>query len=71
MLGSMLSGTGECPGKILKKTDGSICKVYRGMARREAQLEWRGKSSAPEGGVSEGPFRGSISFILEDISGRV
>jgi len=70
MLGSMLAGTEECPGKVLKK-DGTIYKVYRGMASKGAQMDWRGKSSSPEGVFSEVPFRGSVAPVLEDISGAI
>lgn len=71
MLGSMLAGTDECPGKVLKKTDGSRYKAYRGMASKAAQMDWRGRSSSPEGVVAEVPYKGPTESVLEDISGAV
>lgn len=70
MLGSMLSGTDECPGELIE-TGGKKYKEYRGMASRKAQLKWRGRSGAPEGVVSTVPYRGSVIDVLSDIEGRM
>ena len=43
MLGSMLSGTKESPGKVIIMPDGSKSKRYNGMASKAA-----GKSTAPK-----------------------
>ena len=49
MLGSLLAGTKETPGEIIMDSSGSRFKTYRGMASKEAQLEWRGRYSSFEG----------------------
>ena len=66
MLGSMLAGTDESPGEVV---DGR--KVYRGMASREAQEGWRGKSSAPEGISTTVPYKGSVINIFNDLVGNI
>jgi len=70
MLGSMLAGTDESPGEIFKSGNKKY-KVYRGMASRSAQLDWRGKSSSPEGVSTTIPYKGSVDEILQDISGNI
>lgn len=67
MVGSLLSGTDEAPGKILTAQDGSKWKSYRGMASKEAQVEWRGQYSSFEGVTSRVPYRGSVLPILKDL----
>ena len=67
MCGSMFSGTDETPGKIIEEQDGTRWKMYRGMASKEALLNWRGKFSSHEGVSARVPYRGSVSRLLEDI----
>lgn len=71
MLGSMLSGTVEAPGRVIYHEDGSMYKEYRGMASRESQMQWRGESSSPEGVAATVPYKGSVEDILKDIAGNV
>lgn len=69
MLGSLLAGTDETPGLVVSDTSGSKYKIYRGMASRDAQKEWRGKmTSAPEGVSTTVPYRGSVDNILYDLA---
>jgi len=70
MLGSMLAGTDESPGEIFTSGNKKY-KVYRGMASRSAQLDWRGKSSSPEGISTTIPYKGPVSDILRDIGGNI
>ena len=70
MLGSMLAGTDESPGEIFT-SENKKYKVYRGMASRSAQMEWRGKSSSPEGVSTTIPYKGSVVDILQDITGNI
>ena len=70
MLGSMLAGTDESPGEIFTSVNKKY-KVYRGMASRSAQLDWRGKSSSPEGISTTIPYKGPVSDILRDIGGNI
>ena len=46
---------------------GGRWKTYRGMASKEAQVEWRGKYSSFEGVATRVPHRGSVINILEDL----
>jgi IMP dehydrogenase len=68
VLGSMLAGTDESPGEVLKK-DGKLYKKYRGMASEEAQLDWRGRCSVSEGICATVPYRGRLSAVLAEIEG--
>jgi len=69
MLGSMLAGTEETPGEKLTNARGESYKVYRGMASSQAQFEWRGKSSTPEGVSSTVFCKGPLTTVIEDIAG--
>jgi IMP dehydrogenase len=71
MCGSLFAGTDETPGTIVHLPNGEIAKQYRGMASRNAQMDWRGKSSSPEGVSSYVPYKGSVEYILEDIIGGI
>ena len=70
MLGSMLAGTSESPGEIFQSKNKKY-KIYRGMASEDAQDDWRGKSSAPEGISTTIPFKGSVEKILSNMLGNV
>ena len=70
MCGSMLAGTDESPGDIIEVKNKKV-KQYRGMASREAQNNWRGSSSAPEGISTTIPYKGSVIDIMEDIAGNI
>ena len=67
MLGSLLAGTSESPGRLFRSATGELRKEYRGMASAEAQMAWRGKVSSLEGVAHSVPFRGSLYTILEDL----
>lgn len=67
MCGSLFSGTDEAPGKVYEESDGTRWKAYRGMASKEAQMNWRGRYSSHEGVAARVPYRGSVKKIVEDI----
>lgn len=67
MIGSLLSGTEETPGETFNDPDGRRWKSYRGMASKEAQVEWHGKYSSFEGVATRVPYRGSAKLIIEDL----
>lgn len=67
MIGSLLAGTTETPGEINLGPDGSRWKTYRGMASKEAQINWKGKYSSFEGISSRVPHRGTAADILSDL----
>ena len=66
MLGSMLSGTDETPGDVVKTREGKF-KSYRGMASADAQIEWRGKTASLEGIATTVPCKGPVGDILADL----
>ena len=66
MLGSMLAGTREAPGNAYTK-EGHHIKEYRGMASKDAQVQWRGRYSSNEGVATEIPFKGPVQGVLDDI----
>jgi IMP dehydrogenase len=65
MLGSILAGHDESPGTLIEKEHKKY-KKFRGMASREAQLEWRGKASVAEGETTLVPYRGEMKDTLTD-----
>ena len=67
MLGSMLAATDESPGETFISADGKRYKVYRGMASKEAQMEWRGKTASLEGVSTTVPYKGSVELILSEL----
>ena len=66
MLGSLLAGADESPGEIAIH-DGQKIKVYRGMASKDAQLNWRGHYSSVEGVTSFVKSSGPLSATLDDL----
>ena len=71
MLGSVLAGTDEAPGEIFVSDDKKKYKVYRGMASSNAQKDWRGQSSSPEGISTTIPYKGSVDQILFNMIGNI
>ena len=69
MVGSLLAGTDESPGLVVANASGDKYKIYRGMASRDAQSDWRGRlTSAQEGVSSTVPYRGSVEDVLFDLT---
>ena len=71
MCGSLLAGTTQSPGGIVIHPAGYPVKEYRGMASKDAQLDWRKKSSTPEGVASHIPYKGSVVDILKNLEGGI
>jgi IMP dehydrogenase len=67
MVGSLLAGTDEAPGQILQDNNGLKWKVYRGMASKEAQVDWRGKYASFEGVSARVPYKGPVADIVSDL----
>lgn len=67
MLGSLLAGTDETPGETIVDPSGKKVKVYRGMASKEAQRDWRGRFSSIEGVSHIVPRKGRVSDVLYEL----
>ena len=67
MVGSLLAGSEETPGKVYDGDDGPF-KIYRGMASKDAQIDWRGHHASVEGVTSSVRARGPVEYILEELS---
>ena len=67
MLGSLLSGTDETPGDVINTHEGKV-KSYRGMASKDAQVEWRGRTASLEGVATTVPCKGPVDDVLEDLT---
>ena len=67
MVGSLLAGTTETPGEIIKNKDGREYKVYRGMASKEAQMKWRGKTSSLEGISAFVASKGPLAQVVNEL----
>ena len=67
MVGSLLAGTDESPGEIVETATGKH-KAYRGMASKDAQIDWRGKVSSAEGISTMIPYKGTVENIIEDLA---
>ena len=68
MLGSLLGGTDESPGEVFTSLEGKKYKAYRGMASREAQIDWRGSVGSLEGIATTIPYKGPVGKILADLT---
>ena len=66
MVGSLLAGTDEAPGQNFLTPQG-LTKVYRGMASKEAQRDWKGGYSSNEGISTTIPYKGAVSSVLKDL----
>ena len=73
MVGSLLAGTDETPGEVIYQGphNADKRKVYRGMASKEAQHDWRGKHSSDEGITTFVPYRGKVGDILDKSSNGI
>lgn len=71
ILGSMLAGTKQAPGDVFTRNGGKKYKVYRGMASSDAQQDWRGKTSTPEGVSTTIPYKGDVLGVLGDVRGGI
>lgn len=74
MIGGLASGTDETPGEVIEKEDGQLVKIYRGQASK-AYMQDQGIETnshrTDEGIATEVPVKGSVSHVVEDISGGI
>jgi IMP dehydrogenase len=71
MVGSLLAGTDCTPGEIITTENGNKRKVYRGMASKDAQMDWRGKASSLEGISTTVPYKGSTVEVVEQLENGI
>jgi IMP dehydrogenase len=71
MLGSLLAGTKESPGKIITKGDGLLCKKYRGSASLETKSSHGQSTKHVEGESTLIPYKGSVDIIIEKLTDGV
>ncbi len=71
MVGSILAGTDETPGEVFFDANGKKRKVYRGMASKDAQMDWRGKASSLEGISTSVAHKGSARDIIEQLDNGI
>lgn len=67
MLGSLLAGTYESPGEVIKGTDGKKYKIYRGAASFGAKKEFFGEAEYVEGEETLVPYKGAVSKIIKSL----
>jgi IMP dehydrogenase len=67
MLGSLLSGTEETPGKVQTTATGKKYKLYQGMASRKAQESWKGTFSSDEGISTFVDYKGPVQNVLTSL----
>ena len=66
MLGSLLAGSEETPGETIFDKGGKR-KVYRGMASKDAQMDWRGHTASEEGVSSTVPYKGNVVDVVKSL----
>jgi IMP dehydrogenase len=71
MLGSLLAGTKESPGKIITKGDGLLCKKYRGSASLDTKSTHGQSTKHVEGESTLIPYKGSVDIIIEKLTDGV
>ena len=67
MIGSLLAGSEETPGDIIIDNSGHKRKIYRGMASKGAQRDWRGKVSSIEGITTTVPYKGEVKDVIREL----
>lgn len=67
MLGSMLAGTEESPGKIIELRDGSLAKRYRGSASLDTKASHNMEERNIEGESTIVPYKGGVKFIVNNL----
>lgn len=67
MLGSLLAGTNETPAYGFETKSGEKRVIYRGMASKEAQNDWKGSYSSEEGVEAWVPHKGPVVNVLKSL----
>lgn len=67
MIGNLVAGTEETPGKPIQLPGQGKMKIYRGQASQSAMLDWKGYATSVEGEINVVPYKGTVTSILIDI----
>lgn len=67
MVGSLLAGTTEAPGDVIKGRDGTKYKIYRGNASFGSKKAAGMETDYPEGAENMIPYKGSVDKILKQL----
>lgn len=67
ILGSLLAGTKEAPGKIIEQPNGSLYKRYRGAASLETKSIHGQAQRNVEGESTVVPFKGKTKFVVDGL----
>ena len=67
MLGSLLAGHDESPGELVHVSGQEVYKKFRGMASKDAQMDWRGRTSVVEGESTLVCYKGKIMDTLQNL----
>lgn len=68
MLGSLLAGTKESPGKMVENpVDGSLWKKFRGSASLDTKIANGQSERNVEGESTMIPFKGGVGFVIEGL----
>jgi len=74
MLGGMLAGTDETPGNVIRDDSGSLFKLFRGMASKEAQEDYMGSMNdwkTAEGIEITVQAKGPVEDVIKDLMGGI
>lgn len=67
MLGSLLAGTKESPGKVVEDINGSLWKRFRGSASIDVKTEHNLEVRNVEGESTIIPFKGGANFVIQGL----
>ena len=66
MIGSLIAGTDESPGRIIESKNG-LYKRYRGSASLETKMAHNQEERNVEGESTTIPYKGGVKFVIKDL----
>ena len=66
MIGSLIAGTDESPGRIIESKTG-LYKRYRGSASLETKMAHNQEERNVEGESTTIPYKGGVKFVIKDL----
>lgn len=67
MVGGLFAGADETPGRLYHGEKEGMYKIYRGMASRAAQEDWKGYATSIEGEMRRVPYKGPVQEIFDEL----